>query len=391
VTAESSYTPTPSDRFSFGLWTVGNVGRDPFGEPTRPALDPIETVERLGELGAYGVSLHDNDLVPVGAGAAERDRIVARFKAALERSGLVVCMATTNLFTEPAFKDGAFTANDPRVRRLALQKTMAAVDLGAELGAPIYVFWGGREGAEVQAAKHPQDALERYREALNFICEYAVSQGYDMRFALEPKPNEPRGDAWLPTVGHALHMISTLDREELWGVNPEVAHEVMAGLSFSAAVGQALWAGKLFHVDLNSQRIGRYDQDFRFGQEDIKDAFFLVRMLEEAGYTGPRHFDARPLRVEGVEGIWDFARGCMRTYLILKEKAQRYAADAEIQEARRAAGAIDLGSPTVPGGFSPAAVEQLRAEAHDYAALGARETRNDLLDQLVTELLLGVR
>jgi xylose isomerase len=391
VTVDSSYLPTPEDRFTFGLWTVGNVGRDPFGEPTRPPLDPVEAVEKLAELGAYGVSLHDNDLVPVGSSAAERDRIVARFKDALARTGLVVAMATTNLFTLPAFKDGAFTANDPAVRRLALQKTMAAVDLGAELGAPIYVFWGGREGAEVQAAKGAQDALARYREALNFICEYAVAQGYDMRFALEPKPNEPRGDAWLPTVGHALHMISTLDREELWGVNPEVAHETMAGLSFSAAVGQALWAGKLFHVDLNAQRIGRFDQDFRFGQEDIKDAFFLVRMLEESGYAGPRHFDARPLRVEGVGGIWDFAAGCMRTYKILADKAKQYAADAEIQAARREAGAIDLGVPTVEGGYSPEAVASIRAESHDLDALGARECRNDHLDQLVMELLLGVR
>ena len=391
MTADSSYTPTPSDRFTFGLWTVGNVGRDPFGLPTRPALDPVETVERLAELGAYGVSLHDNDLVPVGTSAAERDQIVSRFKSALERTGLVVGMATTNLFTEPAFKDGAFTANDPRVRRLALQKTMASIDLGAELHAQVYDFWGGREGAEVQAAKGAQDALERYREALNFLTEYAVSQGYDLRFALEPKPNEPRGDLWLPTVGHALHMISTLDRPELWGVNPEVAHEQMAGLSFSAAVGQALWAGKLFHIDLNAQRVGRYDQDFRFGQEDIKDAFILVRMLEEAGYAGPLHFDARPLRVEGVDGIWDFARGCMRTYLILKEKAAQFAADSEIQEALRAAGTIDLAKPTVEGGFSPAAVEALRAESHDLEALGARETGNERLDQLVTELLLGVR
>ncbi len=391
MSADTAYTPTPADKFTFGLWTVGNVGRDPFGEPTRPPLDPVEAVEKLAELGAYGVSLHDNDLVPVGSSAAERDRIVSRFSDALERTGLKVAMATTNLFTLPAFKEGAFTANDPRVRRLALQKTMAAVDLGAELGAPVYVFWGGREGVEVQAAKAPQDALERYREALNFVAEYAVAQGYDLRFALEPKPNEPRGDAWLPTVGHALHMISTLDREELWGVNPEVAHETMAGLSFSAAVGQALWAGKLFHVDLNGQRIGRYDQDFRFGQEDIKDAFFLVRMLEESGYAGPRHFDARPLRVEGVEGIWDFAAGCMRTYKILAEKARQYAVDPEIQAASREAGAIDVRQPTVAGGYSPEAVAALRAEEHDLDALGLRECRNDRLDQLVTELLLGVR
>jgi xylose isomerase len=389
--SENPYAPSPADKFTFGLWTVGNVGRDPFGEPTRPPLDPVEAVERLAELGAYGVSLHDNDLVPVGSSAAERDRIVSRFRDALERTGLVVAMATTNLFTLPAFKEGAFTANDPRVRRLALQKTMAAVDLGAELGAPIYVFWGGREGVEVQAAKAPQDALERYREALNFVADYAVDQGYDMRFALEPKPNEPRGDAWLPTVGHALHMISTLNRSELWGVNPEVAHETMAGLSFSAAVGQALWAGKLFHVDLNGQRIGRYDQDFRFGQEDIKDAFFLVRMLEESGYAGPRHFDARPLRVEGVGGIWDFAAGCMRTYKILAEKARQYAVDPEIQAASREAGAIDARQPTVAAGYSPEAVAAIRAETFDLDELGARECRNDRLDQLVTELLLGVR
>jgi xylose isomerase len=390
VTPDSSYIPDPSDRFSFGLWTVGNVGRDPFGEPTRPALDPVEAVEKLGELGAYGVSLHDNDLVPVGATAAERDRIAARFKGALERSGLVVSMATTNLFTEPAFKDGAFTANDPRVRRLALQKTMAAVDLGAELGAPIYVFWGGREGAEVQAAKGAQDALERYREALNFVCEYAVSQGYAMRFALEPKPNEPRGDAWLPTVGHALHMISTLDRSELWGVNPEVAHETMAGLSFSAAVGQALWAGKLFHVDLNSQRVGRFDQDFRFGQEDIKDAFILVRMLEEAGYTGPRHFDARPLRVEGVEGIWDFARGCMRTYLILKEKARQWNADKEIAAILKGISVTPKGTPAV-GKYSKKGATTLLAHAFDKDAILKKKLPYERLDQITIDILTGVR
>jgi xylose isomerase len=243
----------------------------------------------------------------------------------------------------------------------------------------------------VQAAKDVRWALDRYREALDFLCAYSLDQGYDLRFALEPKPNEPRGDAFLPTVGHALHMISTLEHPERWGVNPEVAHETMAGLSFSAAVAQALWADKLFHVDLNSQRPGRYDQDFRFGQEDVKDAFFLVRLLEDHGYGGPRHFDARPLRQEGVGGIWDFAAGCMRTYLILKEKAEQFAADSEIQQAMRDAGALDLGKATVDGGYSAGAVERLRAESHDLAALGAREVRNDRLDQLVTELLLGAR
>ncbi len=387
---DTALVPTPEDRFSFGLWTVGNVGRDPFGDATRPRLDPIETVERLAALGAYGVSFHDDDLVPPGSSSNERDEIVRRFRAALDASGLVVSMATTNLFWHPVFKDGAFTANDRAVRRLAIAKAMRGIDLAAELGAPIYVFWGGREGVEATAAKPVRDALDRYREAIDFLCAYVRDQGYRMRFALEPKPNEPRGDAFLPTIGHALAFIDQLAYPDMVGLNPEVAHEQMAGLSFSAGVAQALWAGKLFHVDLNAQKIGRYDQDLRFGSEDVKDAFFLVRQLETGGYDGPRHFDARPYRVEDADGIWDFAAGCMRTYLALREKVRRFEADPEIQAALAAAGALDLARPTV-GRYTTAAALELRTEPVDLDALAARGYRNDHLDQLVVELLLGIR
>ncbi len=384
----SAYEPRPEHRFTFGLWTVGNVGRDPFGDPTRQPLDPVESVKRLSELGAYGVSLHDNDLVPVGASGAERDRLVARFRAALDASGMRVTMATTNLFTHPIFKDGAFTANDPQVRRFALQKSMQAIDLGVELGAPTYVFWGGREGSEVLAAKPPIDAFERYREALDFLCGYALDQGYELRFALEPKPNEPRGDSFVATVGHALALIDRLEHPELVGLNPEVAHETMAGLSFCHAVALALWAGKLFHIDLNSQRVGRFDQDLRFGQEDLKEAFLLVRLLEEAGYTGPRHFDARALRVEDAEGVWAFAAGCMRTYLILAEKARELADDPAARAALGAAGALTLAEPTI-GPYSAEAARALREEQFDVDALAQRGYANERLDQIIVERLLG--
>jgi xylose isomerase len=385
----TDYEPRPEHRFSFGLWTVGNIGRDPFGEPTRAPLDPVESVRKLGALGAYGVSLHDNDLVPFGASATERDAIVGRFRAALDDSGVRVTMATTNLFTHPIFKDGAFTSNDPAVRRFAIQKAMRSIDLGAELGAPVYVFWGGREGSEVGAAKSPIDALERFREALDFLCGHVRDQGYDMRFALEPKPNEPRGDIFLATVGHALAFIEQLEHPEMVGVNPEIAHETMAGLNFCHAVAQALWVGKLFHVDLNAQRIGRFDQDLRFGQEDVKEAFLLVRLLEESGYDGPRHFDAHALRVENADGVWDFAAGCMRTYLILAEKAKAFAADPRVTEALAAAGAPDLARPTI-GAYTPEAAQALRDEDFDVDALAARGYANERLDQLVVEHLLGV-
>ena len=329
------FDPTPEDRFTFGLWTVGNVGRDPFGDAVRPAQEPAHVVRRLAECGAWGVNLHDNDLVPFGASAAERDRIVAGFQAALEDHGLVVPMATVNLFTHPVFRDGAFTANDPRVRAFALQKSLDAIDLGAELGAGIFVLWGGREGVEADACRDPRDAIRRMREALNVLCGYVADRGYGMRFALEAKPNEPRGDLYLPTTGHMLALIETLERPEMVGVNPEVAHENMAGLSFVHAVAQAMEREKLFHIDLNAQKIGRYDQDLRFGSEDVKQAFLLVRLLEgTAGgprYGGPRHFDAHAYRTEDEEGVWDFARGCMRTYRILAERARAFDADPEVR------------------------------------------------------------
>jgi xylose isomerase len=380
-------TPRPEHRFTFGLWTVGNPGRDPFGGPTREPLDPVDSVGRLGELGAWGVSLHDEDLIPYGTLQPERDRIVARFKAALQQAGMGVGMATTNLFGHPAFKDGAFTSNDRGVRRAAVGKAMRAIDLGAELDAEVFVFWGGREGTEVGVAKDPRAALDRYREAVNLLVDYSAGSGYELRFAIEPKPNEPRGDIFLPTIGHALHFISTLDRPELVGVNPEVAHDTMAGLSFHHGVGQALWAGKLFHIDLNSQRIGRYDQDFRFGAEDLKEAFLLVRLLERAGYTGARHFDAHAYRNEDADGVWDFAAGCMRTYLALAERARHFDALPEARDALAAAAAPELEQPSVDGD-APAT---LKAESEALDALAQRGYRNEQLDQIVVDVLLGVR
>jgi xylose isomerase len=375
-------------RFTFGLWTVGNPGRDPFGEPTRPPRDPVQTVERLAEIGAWGVSLHDDDLIPYGTPGAERERITARFERALADAGLGVGMATTNLFTHPAFKDGAFTSGDRRVRRAAIGKAMASIDLGARLGAEVYVFWGGREGTEVGVAKDPRDALERYREAIDILSDYSRSQGYPLRFAMEPKPNEPRGDLWLPTVGHALHFITTLAHPEMVGVNPEAAHETMAGLSFHQGVGQALWAGKLFHIDLNAQRIGRYDQDFRFGAEDLKEAFMLVRLLERAGYDGPRHFDAHAYRTEDDDGVWEFARGCISSYQALAEKARHFDSLPEVAEALHAAGADELGVATTEAADDPTA---LKAEATTLDELARRGYGNERLDQLVVDVLLGLR
>ncbi|WP_022927026.1 xylose isomerase [Patulibacter americanus] len=386
MTTPSSSAPKP--RFTFGLWTVGNPGRDPFGDPTRSPVDPVDSVGLLAELGAWGVSLHDDDLVPWGSSAAERDRIVARFGAALKEHGLGVGMATTNLFTHPAFKDGAFTSNDRGVRRAAIGKAMRSIDLGAELGAEVYVFWGGREGTEVGVAKDPRDALDRYREAIDVLGDYVDEQGYDLRFAIEPKPNEPRGDLWLPTVGHALHFISTLARPDRVGVNPEVAHETMAGLSFQHGVGQALWAGKLFHIDLNAQRIGRYDQDYRFGAEDLKEAFHLVRLLDRAGYDGPLHFDAHAYRNADAADVRAFAEGCMSTYAALLEKARHFDALPEVQEAMEAASVAELGLSTTTGVGEAA---ELRAAADDLEALAVRGYGNERLDQLAVDVLMGVR
>ena len=387
-----SFAPKRDDRFTFGLWTVGNIGRDPFGEPVRDRLSPTQLVHLLGEVGGvYGVNLHDNDLVPIDATAAERDTIVREFKVALADAGLVVPMATTNLFTDPAFKDGAFTANDPRVRAYALQKTMAAIDLGVELGASVYVFWGGREGSETDAARSPLDALKRFRDALNFLGEYVRDQGYNLRFALEPKPNEPRGDIYLATVGAMLAFIQTLDHPEMVGVNPEMAHEHMAGLNFLHAVAQAWDAGKLFHIDLNDQAFGRYDQDYRFGAANPKAAFFLVKFLEDAGYSGSRHFDAHAYRTEDYGGVKAFARGCMRTYLILKEKARQWNGDAEIQALLREAASDPDGAEAHLGPYSRERGAALKAATFDRAALGRRGLAYERLDQLTVELLLGAR
>jgi xylose isomerase len=383
----ANYTPQASDKFTFGLWTVGNTGRDPFGEPVRHVISPVEIVHLLAEVGAWGVNFHDNDLVPITASPQERDQIVSNFRKALDETGLVVPMATTNLFTDPAFRDGAFTSNDPDVRAYALHKTMHAIDLGAELGASTYVFWGGREGTETDAGKNPLDALKWFRESLNFLCEYSQDQGYNLKFALEAKPNEPRGDIFPSTTGHMLAFIETLDHPEMVGVNPEMAHEHMAGLNFLHAVAQSWDAGKLFHIDLNDQNFARYDQDFRFGSHNIKQAFFLVKFLEEVGYDNPRHFDAHAYRTSDYEDVKAFARGCMRSYLILKEKAQKFAQDQEIQDLLKQSG----GGESQVGKYSTEAAQQLKARHFDREELGRRGKPYERLDQLVVDLLLGVR
>ncbi len=400
-------TPKAEDKFTFGLWTVGNRGRDPFGDATRPSLSPTTIVERLSKLGAYGVNLHDNDLVPIDASAAERDRIVNEFKKALDDNGMKVPMATTNLFYDPVFKDGAFTSNDARVRLYALQKTMRSMDLGAELGAHIFVFWGGREGAECDAAKDPREALKWYREGLNFLCEYAIDQGYDYKFALEAKPNEPRGDIYLPTTGAMLGFIATLDHAEMVGVNPEVGHEQMAGLNFYHVVAQAIEAGKLFHIDLNDQKGTRFDQDLRFGSESIKNLFFLVKLLEESGYDGPRHFDAHAYRSESEEGVWEFAAGCMRNYLLLKAKAQQFNQDPEVQSllaeikgerdvepSKSDLTAADVQSPQNPLSLRPhnrTTFDSVKNLQLDRTELTSKRLPYERLDQLTIDILLGVR
>ena len=388
----SEFIPKPEDRFTFGLWTVGNIGLDPFAAmPVREKLAPHDLVYLLGEVGAWGVNFHDNDLVPIDATPAERDKIVADFKKALDDTGVVVPMATTNLFGDAVFKDGAFTSNDAKVRAYAFQKTMNAIDLGVELGAKIYVFWGGREGTETDAGKDPITAIKRTREAMNFFCEYVIDQGYDLKFALEAKPNEPRGDIYNATTGHMLAFIETLDHPEMVGVNPEVAHEHMAGLNFTHNVAQAIEAGKLFHIDLNDQAFGRYDQDFRFGAVNLKSAFFLVKLLEDTGYDGSKHFDAHAYRSEDYEGVKDFARGCMRTYLILKEKAARWNADAEIQGLLAEINADDGSTDSFKGQYTAEKAAALKAASFDRIALGKKGIPYEKLDQLTVEVLLGVR
>ncbi len=386
------YQPTPDDKFSFGLWTVGWLGRDPFGEATRTPLDPVEAVGRLSELGAYGITFHDDDLIPFGTSQAEREAHVKRFRQALESTGMTVPMATTNLFSHPVFKDGAFTANDRDVRRYALRKTMRNIDLAAELGARTYVAWGGREGAESGAAKDVRAALDRMKEAFDFLAQYVTEQGYGLRFAIEPKPNEPRGDILLPTVGHALAFIDRLERPELFGVNPEVGHEQMAGLNFPHGIAQAMWSGKLIHLDLNGQSGIKYDQDLRFGAGDLRSAFWTVDLLESGGYEGPRHFDFKPPRTEDYDGVWASAAGCMRNYLILRERAAAFRADPAVQEALRASRLDQLARPTLGEGETPAQLlaDTASFEEFDVEAAAERGMAFERLDQLAMDHLLGV-
>ncbi|MEE1774516.1 MULTISPECIES: xylose isomerase [Streptomyces] len=385
------FTPTPADRFTFGLWTVGWRGNDPFGDATRPVLDPVESVERLAELGAHGVTFHDDDLIPFGSDERERARLVGRFKDALERTGMKVPMATTNLFTHPVFKDGGFTSNDRDVRRFALRKVIRNIDLAAELGASTYVAWGGREGAESGGAKDVRLALDRMKEAFDLLGDYVTEQGYDLRFAIEPKPNEPRGDILLPTIGHALAFIERLERPEMVGVNPETGHEQMAGLNFPHGIAQALWAGKLFHIDLNGQSGIKYDQDFRFGAGDLRQAFWLVDLLESAGYDGSLHFDFKPVRTDGIDGVWESAKNCMRNYLILKERAAAFRADPAVQEALTASRLHELARPTADDGLKALLADTSAYENFDATAAAERSMAFEALDQLAMEHLLGVR
>ncbi|MEU5134277.1 xylose isomerase [Streptomyces californicus] len=384
------FTPTPEDKFSFGLWTVGWQGRDPFGDATRAAIDPVESVRRLAELGAWGVTFHDDDLIPFGSPETERERLVQRFRKAVDDSGLVVPMVTTNLFTHPVFKDGGFTANDRDVRRYALRKTLRNIDLAAELGARTFVAWGGREGAESGGAKDVRLALHRMKEAFDLLGEYVVQQGYDLRFAVEPKPNEPRGDILLPTIGHALAFIERLERPELVGVNPETGHEQMAGLNFPHGIAQAMWADKLFHIDLNGQSGIKYDQDLRFGAGDLRQAFWLVDLLE-SGYEGPRHFDFKPPRTEDHDGVWASAAGCMRNYLILKERAAAFRADPEVRAALRASRLDELARPTARDGLAGLLADRTAYEDFDVDAAATRGMAFEALDQLAMDHLLAVR
>jgi xylose isomerase len=391
--------PTKDDHFSFGMWTVGWRANDPFGDHTRGPLDPVESITRLAELGAWGITFHDDDLIPFGSSDAEREKIISRFRTGLADTGMVVPMMTTNLFTHPVFKDGGFTSNDRSVRRFAMRKIVRNIDLAAELGANTYVFWGGREGAEYDGAKDIRAALDRYREGIDTLCQYVLDKGYDIRFAIEPKPNEPRGDILLPTVGHALSFISELEHSEMVGLNPEVGHETMAGLNFTAGIAQALWAGKLFHIDLNGQKSIKYDQDLVFAHGDLTNAFFLVDLLENGGpdggptYTGPKHFDYKPSRTEDISGVWESAAANMRMYLLLKERAAAYRADPEVQEAMAKAGVATLNEPTLGAGETLADLVADRSAYEDYdpEIAGTRGYGFVQLNQLALEHLLGAR
>jgi xylose isomerase len=385
----TSYTPTKDDKFSFGLWTVGWEGVDVFGTAVRAPLDPVLAVEKLAELGAAAVSFHDDDLVPDDS---RRQQVLERFGKALADTGMVVEMATTNLFSHPVFKDGGLTANDRDVRRYALAKVLRNIDLAAELGASTYVLWGGREGAESGGSKDVGAALDRYKESMDLLCAYVREQGYDLRFAIEPKPNEPRGDILLPTIGHAISFISGLADPDLVGINPEVGHEQMAGLNYAHGIAQALWHGKLFHIDLNGQHGPRFDQDLRFGAGNLREAFWTVDVLQgiggRPGYDGYVHFDYKPPRTEDLDGVWETARGCMRNYLILRDKVRAFRADPEVIEALAVARVPELSQPTLGAGETLA---DLRKASYDVAALAARGLAFEHLDQLAMDHLLGVR
>ncbi|MGB1077878.1 MAG: xylose isomerase [Candidatus Nanopelagicales bacterium] len=388
LTPAQDIKPTKADKFAFGLWTVGWQARDPFGDATRRALDPVESLERLSELGAWGVSFHDDDLVAFDADDSARRTRFDEWKSALDRTGMVTSMMTTNLFTHPVFKDGAFTSNDRDVRRLAIAKTRRNVDYAAELGVPTYVMWGGREGSEMDAAKDIRDALQRYKEGVDLLCQYVIDQGYDLRFAIEPKPNEPRGDILLPTVGHAIAFIDQLQYPDMVGLNPETGHEQMAGLNYVHAIAQALWSGKLFHIDLNGQRGIKYDQDLVFGHGDLTNAFFLVDLIERSDYSGPKHFDYKPMRTEDLDGVWASAEANMRMYLMLRDRARSFREDPAVQQALRASGLESLAEPTLTPGetiddltFSAEAAERLSDRGYGYVQLS----------QLAVEHLMGAR
>jgi xylose isomerase len=382
------YVPAPADRFSFGIWTVGWQGVDVFGTAVRPPMPAERAVRKLAELGAYGVNFHDNDVFGFDDTDEERADRIAAFRKALDETGLVVTTATTNLFSHPIFKEGGFTANDRDVRRFALAKVMRNLDLAAELGARVYVCWGGRDGAESGAAKDIRAALDRLKEAFDVLCSYVLDQGYELRFAIEPKPNEPRGDILLPTAGHALAFINELEHPELVGLNPEVGHEEMSGLNYAHAITQALWHGKLFHIDLNGQHGPRYDQDLRFGAGNARGAFWVVDALQAGGYDGPVHFDYKPPRTEDDDGVWASAAACMRNYLILREKVTAFRADPEVAEALAAARVPDLSLPTLRDGES---WRDIRGFTPDIAALAERGCAFERLDQLALEHLFGVR
>jgi xylose isomerase len=391
--------PTREDKFSFGLWTVGWQARDPFGDATRPPLEPAEAVHRLSELGAYGVTFHDDDVIPFGADGATRDDHIGRFRKALDETGIVVPMMTTNLFTHPVFKDGGFTSNDRAIRRFALRKVMRNMELAAELGAQTYVMWGGREGSEYDSAKDVRAALDRYREGVDFLAQFVIDRGLGLRFALEPKPNEPRGDILLPTVGHALGFIAQLDHGDMVGLNPEVGHEQMAGLNYMHGIAQALWSGKLFHIDLNGQKGIKFDQDLVFGHGDVLNAFATVDLLESKNpdgtraYEGPRHFDYKPSRTEDMEGVWASAAANMQMYLLLKERAAAFRADPEVQAAFEASRVGELSQPTLNAGETYEDFLADRSSYEDFDADAAAERGYGFvrLNQLAVEHALGAR